>query len=84
MKDRKQKVLLQNNRRENATRKPHAYGVGDQVLIILDPNRKHGSDQQAGPYTVTQVNNNNTVKISKTGPNGSIFETWNIRNLIPV
>ena len=53
-------------------------------MIILDPNRKHGTEQQAGPYTVTQVNNNGTVKISKAGPNGAVIETWNIRNLIPV
>ena len=84
IKERKQKRILQNNKQENAKRKPHAYGVGDQVLVILQPNRKHGEDQQAGPYTVTQVNNNGTVKLSKAGPHGAVLETWNIRNLIPV
>ena len=84
IKERKQKRILQNNKAENVTRKPHAYGVGDQVMIILDPNRKHGTEQQAGPYTATQVNNNGTVTISKAGPNGAVIERWNIRNLIPV
>ena len=76
IKDRKQHRILQNNKAENAKRKPYDYAVGDQVMIILDPNRKHGEDQQAGPYTVTQVNNNGTVKISKAGPHGAVLETW--------
>jgi hypothetical protein len=84
IKECKQKLILQNNKQENASRKPHAYGIDDQALIILDPNRKHGSPQQAGSYTATQANKNNAVKLSKNGPNGALIETWNIRNLIPV
>ena len=83
IKDNKQKRIIQNNEKENATRHPHAYGVGDEVLIIEQPNRKHGSPQQAGPYTVTQVYNNNTVQISRPGSRGAVVETWNIRNLMP-
>ena len=52
-------------------------------MIILDPNRKHGEEQQAGPHTVTQVNNNGTVKLSKAGPHGAVIETWNIQNIYP-
>ena len=33
IKDRKQKLIDQNNKRENASRKPHTYNVGDKVLI---------------------------------------------------
>ena len=79
----KQKRIIQNNEKENATRHPHAYGVGDEVLVIEQPNRKHDSPQQAGPHTVTQVHNNNTVQISRPGSRGAVVETWNIRNLMP-
>ena len=49
IKERKQKLILQNNKRENATRFIHQYQVGDRVMVKLDPNRKHGSDCYAGP-----------------------------------
>ena len=84
IKERKQKRILQNNKQENAKRKPYNYGIGEKVMIILDPNRKHGVDHYAGPYTVTQVNNNGTIKLSKTTANGAVYETWNIHNLEPV
>ena len=84
IKDRKQKLILQNNTRENALRIPHQYGVGDQVMVKQDPNRKHGTEQYRGPYTITQVYDNGTVKLSRATPaGGAVFETWNIRNLDP-
>ena len=33
IKDQKQKLILQNNQRENAKRLPHTYKVGDKVMI---------------------------------------------------
>ena len=84
IKERKQRLIRQNNQRENATRKPYTYGVGDRVMIMQDPNRKHGTDRFIGPFTVTQVNNNGTVKLSKNADaGGAVHETWNIRNLEP-
>jgi transposase InsO family protein len=44
IKERKQRLILQNNKRKNATRIPHQYNVGDRVMVRLDPNRKHGTD----------------------------------------
>ena len=61
IKERKQKLILQNNKRENAKRIPHTYSVGDRVMVRKDPNRKHGSNQYKGPYTITRVNDNGTV-----------------------
>ena len=52
-------------------------------MNILDLNRNNSKDY-AGHYTVTQVNNNGTVKLSKTTTNGAVYETWDIRNLDPV
>ena len=83
IKDRKQKLILQNNKRENAKRLPHTYKVGDKVMIRLAPNRKHGADHFAGPHTVNAINNNGTVKLKKDAPGGAVYETWNIRNLDP-
>ena len=81
---RKERLIIQNNTRENKKRRAHNYTVGDQVLIANKPNRKHGSDQYQGPYTVTQVYNNGTVRLQKaTARGGVVDETWNIRNLTP-
>ena len=85
IKERKQNLILQNNKRENATRKPYTYSVGEQVMILQDPNRKHGAPFFKGPYTVTQVYNNSTVQLTKAAENGgAITQTWNIRNLEPL
>ena len=45
IKDRKQKLILQNNKRENSKRKPYTYHVGDKVMVLQDPKRKFGNDQ---------------------------------------
>ena len=86
IKDRKQKLILHNNKRENAKRKPHTYNVGDRVMVKADKQRKHGHDKYLGPYAVTQVNDNGTVKLVKVAENnngGAVHETWNIRMIYP-
>ena len=83
-KERKQRLIQQNNQRENAKRPPHTHSAGDRVMVRQDPNRKHGSDQCKGPCTVTQVNDNGTAKLTKTAANGgAVSQTWNIRNVTP-
>ena len=82
IRQRKQKLIIQNNSRENEKRKPHDYVVGDQVMIREDPNRKHGQDLYLGPYTVSAVYDNGTVQLQKAANNGgAVYMTWNIRNL---
>ena len=83
IKERKQALILQNNKRENATRREYTYSVGDRVMVSQDPKRKHGEPFFKGPYTVTQVNDNGTVKLTKTTGGGAVTQTWNIRNLDP-
>ena len=84
IRERKQKLIVQNNKRENTTRISHQYHIGDEVMVHRDPNRKHGTAQYQGPYTVTRVNDNGTVKLSRATPaGGAVFETWNIRNIYP-
>ena len=84
IKDRKQKLILQNNKRENATRLPHAYQVGDLVKVRQDPNRKHGQDQYTGPLRIERLYDNGTVKLRQdTAHGGAVYQTWNLRNISP-
>ena len=83
IKARKQKLIVQNNIKENAKRVPHTYNVGDTVMIRLHTQRKHGSDKYTGPHTLTTVNDNGTVTLRKDANGGAVHETWNIRNLEP-
>jgi hypothetical protein len=53
IKERKQKLIIQNNKRENAKRTPHTYQVGDRVVIKAGAKRKHGHDPYLGPMRVT-------------------------------
>lgn len=84
IKARKQKLIRQNNQRENSKRIPHVYQVGDRVLVEQDPNRKHGENRYKGPYPITRVNDNGTVTLAQdTAHGGVVSQTWNIRQLQP-
>jgi hypothetical protein len=84
IKSRKQTLITKNNRRENAERIPHEYKQGDQVLVVTAPSRKHGEDRTKGPFSIERVNNNGTVRLRQHTPSGgAVFQTWNIRNVIP-
>ena len=61
-----------NNARENISRCEYTYTVGQKLMIKLLPNRKHDEDFFKGPYTVSQVNNNGTVKLTKATTNGAV------------
>ena len=84
IKERKQKLVVQNDNRENAERKPHAHHVNDTVKIPLDPNRKHGVDHYQGPWVVQEVNDNGTLRLEQDTANGGVvYQTWNVRNVLP-
>ena len=84
IKERKQKLIVQNNKRENAKRVPHQYNVGDKVLVIENPNRKFGEDYHKGPFEISDVYDNGTVKLKQDTPAGGVvYQTWNIRNVTP-
>ena len=82
--NRKQRLIQQNNKRENAKRIAHTYEVGDRVRITHDPHRKHGDDITKGPFVITGVNDNGTVQLRMELPSGNAkYETWNIRQIRP-
>ena len=80
---RKRRLIDQNNKKENAHRKPHTYQIGDECLILTEPNRKYGGDKYNGPYQITQVNDNGSLCIRVPTRSGAVIETWNIRNVRP-
>jgi transposase InsO family protein len=80
---RRQRVIRQNNERENAKRTPHTYSIGDSVMVVNPQNRKYGQPRFKGPYTVDRVNDNGTVRLRQPKGNGIIYQTWNIRNIHP-
>jgi hypothetical protein len=84
IKQRKQKLIIQNNKRENAKRVPHQYNVGDKVKVLQNPNTKFGEDRYKGPFEINQVYDNGTVKLKQDTPAGGVvYTTWNIRNVSP-
>ena len=84
IKERKQKLIVQNNMRENEKRRSHEYKVGDKVLVLQNPNRKHGEDRYKGPYKIQNVYDNGTVRLLQgTSRGGVVSQTWNIRQLTP-
>jgi len=77
----KLKTAQANNQLENKKRINHTYNVGNKVLILLkgiDRGAKLNQPTQ-GPFTITQVYNNGTVKIDRE----SYEEIISIRRLKP-
>ena len=84
MKDRRQRAIIQNNKKENARRVPHTYSVGDKVKVLQHKQRKHGEPLYKGPYDVVAVNDNGTLRLRMTTPRGgAVTQTWNLRNVHP-
>jgi hypothetical protein len=76
---RRQDLVDQNNARENARRIDFDYAVGQQVLVRKDGILRKAESRYLGPYVITQVHTNGTVRIQR----GTISERINIRRLTP-
>jgi putative ribosome biogenesis GTPase RsgA len=84
IKEHHQKMIIQNNERENARRVPHTYVVGDYVMVEQHHHRKYGQPGYMGPFTVDCVNENGTIRLrQKTATGGMVYCTWNIRTVHP-
>jgi len=85
IKERKQRLIIQNNKRENAKRKSHKHNAGDVAAVKAGTGCKHGSDPCLDPMRITQVNDNGTVKLVEVVDNnrGAASQIWNIRNVEP-
>jgi transposase InsO family protein len=78
IRQRKQNRIDENNRRENAKRREHQYNIGDKILLTARKNSKHELEYE-GPYEITQVNDNGTIRFQK----GIINDVINIRRIKP-
>ena len=78
IKQRKQKRIQENNQKENSTRKPHNYSVGDKVMVRRESENKYETPYE-GPYVIQLINNNGTICLQK----GAVTDTYNIRRLYP-
>ena len=76
---RRQKEIQRNNRRENKSRIPHVYEVGDKVTLDKPGITRKLSAPKLGPFTIERVHNNGTVTIRK----GPIADRVNIRRVHP-
>ena len=65
--------------RHNVKRIDYDYAVGEKILIIKDGILRKAEDKYVGPFTVTQVYTNGTVRIQR----GKVSERLNIRRIVP-
>merc|ERR1712127_1120551 len=76
---RRQVLVDRGNKRKNKRRIDFDYTVGQKVLLIKDGILRKAEDKKNGPYVITQVHTNGTVRIQR----GTINERLNIRRLEP-
>ena len=78
IRQRKQDRINENNKRENKNRRNHQYSLGDKILLRARKHSKHELEYE-GPYPVTQVNDNGTIRFQK----GIVNDVVNIRRIKP-
>jgi hypothetical protein len=78
IKQRKQKIINLNNKRENSKCIPHVYQLGDLVLFKRRTENKYESLYQS-PFNILKINNSGTVHLRVK----SVKDTYNIRQFIP-
>ena len=75
----KQKLIKKNTERENSSRKTYQYHVGDKILVKQGWGAKYAKAPYKGPYQVTRVNTNGTLRYLR----GVVDDVINIRNVKP-
>ena len=76
---RKQEVINKSNSKENKKCLEHEYKVGDKVLLEKGGIQPKMAAPREGPYRITKVSTNGTVRIQK----GVVTQRVNIRRLTP-
>ena len=79
IRQRRQEEINRNNDRENRSRIPHEYQVGEKVLLRIEGIKRKLSAPRSGPYEILRVYNNGTVRIQR----GAVSERVNIRRITP-
>jgi hypothetical protein len=78
IRERKQLRINENNKRENKSRREHDCSLGDKTLVKARKHSKHELEFD-GPYEITQVNDNGTVRFQK----GTANDVVNIPRVKP-
>jgi len=76
---RRQALVDQSCAKNNKRRIDFDYTMGQKVLLIKDGILRKLEDKSDGPYVITQVHHNGTVRIQR----GTIKEQINVRRLSP-
>jgi hypothetical protein len=76
---RRQELVDRDAERKNKLRVDYDYAVGQKVTIKSDGILRKSEDKNTGPYVITQVHTNGTVRIQR----GSVSERLNIRRIDP-
>jgi cleavage and polyadenylation specificity factor subunit 1 len=76
---RRKEQIKRDNIRENKTRLPHQYTVGQKVLLTKPGIIPKMSLPRKGPYTIVRIHSNGTVRIQR----GPVESRVNIRRLTP-
>ena len=76
---RRQQQVDRSNKNENKKRIDFDYRIGTKVVLINDGIHHKAEDKNIGPYLITEVFSNGTVRIQR----GTINERINIRRLSP-
>ena len=77
---RKQQQVDKDNVRENSKRVSHDYSIGDKVLVIKDGHYRKLDKPYNGPFPITDVYVNRTVRIQRST---SVSERVNIQRITP-
>ena len=80
IKQRKQTLINEGIQKEYCHRQSHVYHTGDKVLLKNVWKTKFNQDAYIGPYTVTEVWNNGTVRACRS----NITDTYKLCNIIPL
>ena len=73
---RKQLQIHHNKKRENMRQNNHQYKVGENIIVKSKKNSKHELEFM-GPFLITQINNNGTVRFQKV----IINDATNVRRI---
>ena len=79
MRAKKQKRIQYDNIRENSKRAAHDYKVDEYVYILQDGQYHKLEGDKQGPFQITEVFTNGTLRLQK----GVVNERLNIRWLTP-
>jgi hypothetical protein len=71
---RKQRLIQQNNTKENKSQVPHTYHVNDKVMLRKGTENKSEASF-SGPHKILKVNTNGTIRLYV----GSVTDMINIR-----